>query len=231
MKPKNFKPPYRWEDRRVMIHHGVLCVPAHYNEYDSFQFPGWDAPTIFCSQQPVHVEYCSGNGTWIAEKAQQHPDRNWVAVEIRYDRVRKIWSKIQNLQLPNLFCIWGEAHTITKHYFPDDSVAQVYINFPDPWPKKRHHKHRLMKPAFVEEVCRSLQQDGLFTLVTDDVEYSELGIEALRGYDGLDSLYGSPYFVDDLPGYGSSYFDTLWRGHGKQIRYHQFRKQALVTHG
>ena len=142
MKPKQLKPPCSWEDRRVILDDGILFVPDYFDAYDSFTFPGWDSPEVFGTQRPVHVEFCSGNGTWIAEKAQQHPDVNWVAIEIRFDRVRKIWSKKKNLGLDNLFVVCGEGLRSSHHYFPEGSVDTVYVNFPDPWPKKRHAKHR-----------------------------------------------------------------------------------------
>jgi tRNA (guanine-N7-)-methyltransferase len=207
------------------MHDRVLCIPEHYDDWKSYTFPGWDHETVFNNANPVYVEYCAGNGTWILEKARAHPDINWVAVEKRYDRVAKIWSKIKNWDLPNLICVWGEAHITTEQYFPSDSVTQMYINFPDPWPKKKHHKHRLMKQAFVEQMVRVLKPEGSLTLVTDDVEYSELAIVELTGNPALTSKHPDPYFIEELPGYGTSFFDSLWRERGRKIHYHQFDKK------
>lgn len=227
MKPKHFRPPFYFEDRRVLIQDQILTIPENYDDWRSFTFPGWASPEIFGNDNPVHVEYCTGNGTWIAQRAHDHPDINWVAVEKRYDRVAKIWSKIQNMGLKNLFCVWGEGHTATREYFPDGSISTVYINFPDPWPKKKHHKHRLMKPEFIAQLHRILQPEGTLTFVTDDVEYSELATVELQNAEGFASLHAAPYYCSDLPGYGTSYFDSLWRGHGKQIRYHQYRREPV----
>ncbi len=228
MKPKDLKFPFSWEERQVLLTDKVLYVPEYYDQYDQFQFPGWDDSSLFGNTQPVIVEYCSGNGTWIAEKAKENPDQNWVAVEKRFDRVRKIWSKIKNENLNNLVVFCGEGFRLTQEYLPKGTVDQVYINFPDPWPKKRHAKHRIVQPLFIEQVYRILKPEGVITLVTDDVAYSEQMIEVLSGQEGMKSMHPAPYFVNELEGYGTSYFDTLWRNKGRTIHYHQFQKQGML---
>ena len=226
MKPKNLKYPFSWEERRILVQDRVWYVPEHYNDHTAFQFPGWNHPDIFGNDQPICVEYCSGNGTWIAEKAAANPKSNWVAVEKRFERVRKIWSKVKNLRLNNLFVISAEGHSVTSHYFPEASVHEIYINFPDPWPKKRHAKHRIIKLPFVEELYRILKVEGAVTVVTDDVNYSSEVIDVFSKLDGLKSLHQEPFYRTDLEDYGTSYFDRLWRGKGKEIRYHQYQKQV-----
>jgi tRNA (guanine-N7-)-methyltransferase len=222
MRPKDLKSPHRWHDRQVSIYDRVWFVPSFYDNYQSFQFPGWQSPELFGNDNPIKVEYCSGNGLWIVEKAQQFPQYNWVAVEIKFERVRKIWSKLKNLNINNLIVICGEALTTTTHYFPSDCVDEVFINFPDPWPKRRHAKHRLIAPPFVDQVWRSMRKGGTITFVTDDPETGDRAIEELGGNPGFQSRHPEPYFVNRLPGYGSSYFEMLWRSKGKEIRYHQF---------
>jgi tRNA (guanine-N7-)-methyltransferase len=157
MKPSDLKAPFAWNARKVILEDRILYAPTRCETYDDFHMPSWSDPLLFGNAQPVHVEYCSGNGAWITEKAQEFPEINWVAVEKKFMRVRKIWSKIKNLQLPNLIAACGEAYGVTRRYFPAGSVAQAYINFPDPWPKKRHAKNRLIRPVFVAEVARILQ--------------------------------------------------------------------------
>src|ERR1700723_523011 len=107
MRPKNLKCPFTWKTRRPMIHDRVLYVPEYYDKHSEFVFPGWENPEVFERAAPIEAEYCAGNGAWIVEKATRHPERNWVAVEIQFDRVRKIWSKVQNLGLKNLFIVCG----------------------------------------------------------------------------------------------------------------------------
>jgi len=226
MKPEDLKSPFRWEQRRVLFQDRVLYVPDYYDRYDEFSFPGWDDPAFFGNHNPVNVEYCSGNGAWVAGKAAENPAINWVAVEQQFVRARKIWSKIKNHNLNNLIVICGEAATATSHYFTSESINEVYINFPDPWPKQRHAKNRLIRPSFIQDVWRILQKGKRWTFVTDDPDYSELLLEEMGSCAGFSSCYPAPHYVTDYPGYGTSYFDQLWREKGKLIRYHQFQKQA-----
>jgi len=225
MKPKDFQPLHSFGQRCVYIHDRVWHVPMFYDRYEDFRFPGWGDPQLFGNDHPLYVEYCSGNGTWIAERAQQHPASNWVAVEKRYDRVRKIWAKIKNLKLNNLLAVWAGAEIVTRHYFLADSVDGIFINFPDPWPKTRHHKHRLMQDAFIQDLQRVMKPTATLMLVTDDVTYSDQSIDVLRS-GGFTSRYQSPYYVEQVDGYGTSFFDTLWREHGRSIRYHEFTRVA-----
>lgn len=229
MKPNDLKPPFpKREDRRVIIQDRVWYVPDMDRSDETFEFPGWDHPDLFGNNNPVCVEYCSGNGAWIAERAKQNPEINWVAVELRFMRTRKIWSKIKNEKLNNLIVICGEGLHTTRKYFPDSSIHGVYVNFPDPWPKRRHAKNRIVQPNFVAEVERITVQDGKLTLVTDDPDYSEQMIESVMANPSFQSLIPSPHYVTDHKNYGVSWFEVLWREKGKDIRLHQFSKVRVT---
>ncbi len=225
MKPEDLKSPFPWAARTVMIQDRVWYVPDYYDQYEKFIFPGWEDPLLFGNSRPVKIEYCSGNGAWIEAKAAENPQVNWVAVEKRFVRARKIWSKVKNLKLDNLIVVCGEAATMTRHYIPAETVSEVFINFPDPWPKVRHAKHRLIQPAFIQEMWRILKPGQLWTFVTDDPEYSLLFLEEMSSFSGFTSVYPAPHYITDYPDYGTSYFDQLWREKGKTIRYHQFNRR------
>lgn len=225
MKPKDLKPPFTWKDRRVELAGGVLFVPEHYDRYDEFQFPGWDAPMLFGKERPVRIEFCSGNGDWIAHRAGKDRESNWVAVEKMFDRTRKIWSKAKNFGLDNLFIICGEALLATSLYLPPSSVEEVFVNFPDPWPKQRHAKHRLIKEPFLNQLERILKPSGLVTLVTDDREYCQQMIQQFINSSGFQPVYPAPYYVTEYLNYGSSYFEDLWKRKGRLIHYLQFARE------
>lgn len=221
MKPKHLKFPYRWEERRPMVAEGVLFVPEYYDHHHIWTFPGWQA--IFGNDKPVTIEFCTGNGTWLTEKAKDN-SRNWVAVEWDFERVRKIWSKTKNYNLSNLFIVCGEAQVFARNYIPSASVDEVYINFPDPWPKPKHAKNRLFQHPFITELAKVLRPEGNVTIVTDHPPY---GLQIIREFLSgslWESAFPNPYFITEWEGYGTSYFDTLWRDKGKTIHYFQFRK-------
>lgn len=191
---------------------------------NSLYFEGFSSPPFFGNAQPVHLEYCSGNGLWIAERARLQPGVNWVAVEIKWKRIKRIWSKIRNLSLANLIGVAAEALELTERHLKDESVDQIFINFPDPWPKRRHAKYRLMSSPFVQELHRILKPGGQVCFVTDDLPYAEIAIKALL--ERFAPLDGHPHYINHLEGYGTSSFEELWRQKERQIYYVRFIKRG-----
>lgn len=224
MKLQNLQLPIGHNHSQSVIHNRLWFVPKKENENDSFLFPGWNHTSLFPNSNKLHIEYCSGNGSWIIDRAKAHPGVNWVAIEQRFDRARKIWTKLHNCGLQNLLVAWAEGYTLTKMHIPDSSVDEVSINFPDPWPKRRHAKYRIIQPLFIEEMHRILVPKGMITIVTDDESYSNSIIRTMLNHHGFTSGFQDPYFCEPSSEYGSSFFDQLFRGQGKIIRLHQFIK-------
>lgn len=225
MRPNNLRSPFITQDRRVLIDDRILFVPNNGNNLHDFQFPGWGHPDVFGCEKPVNIEYCSGNGLWISQRAKIEKECHWVAIEKKFVRIKKIWSKIKNDLISNLFCICGEGFASTKSYIPSDSISEIFINFPDPWPKRHHAKFRLIKPPFIQEIFRILKKNGTVTIVTDDVKYSDEIIKLMNHSHLFISHYQAPYYSIELASYGTSYFEELWRSQQKEIRYHIFQKK------
>lgn len=230
MRPSHLKYPFvDGRKKEVLLLNKVLFVPEKgIDDYSSYQLPAWNSDELFGNNHPVNIEYCSGNGAWIAAKALENPECNWVAVEKKFDRVRRIWAKMHNFNLSNLLVIYGEASLVTKTYFPKKTFAQTYINFPDPWPKRRHAKFRLIQPSFIELIHDSLNGGGEVYIATDDETYSNSIIKDFSRNQGFASRFADPYFIHDFPGYGTSYFEELWRSQGLKIRYHCFKKSETA---
>ena len=221
VRPKNIAPPYTRADPMVAIHDRVWYVPL-LADTKAFHFPGWSDPALFGNDNPVCVEFCSGNGDWVIEQALQNPEENWLAVEKRFDRTRKIWSKIKNRSIRNLVATYGEGSRISTSYFPNDSISKVFVNFPDPWPKNRHAKNRIISVEFLKEIARILKNQGTFTFVTDDQPYSELFRQLPFGE--LQQMLDDPGFTPLPEGYGPSFFASLFISQGKPIYYHFLQK-------
>ena len=209
MKPKDLQSPYRWDARRPLFQDNVLFVPDYYDDHAAFSMPTYKE--IFGNDHPVSIEYCSGNGEWIVQMACQHPSVNWIACEIQFKRVRKIWSKRQNLGINNLLIVCGEGRAFTRYYLPADSIDTVYVNYPDPWPKKRHAKHRIIQKPFVDELKRICKKGARITYVTDDQSYANQMKMEMSGWSGPDSQI-------IRESHGPSFFDRLWRSKGREIQ-------------
>lgn len=213
MKPKDLPRPFTWEERHPCFHDGVIYLPSFYQDYHAWNFPSFSE--IFHNDRAVSCELCSGNGDWIVQQALQFPHINWIAVEKRFDRVRKIWSKVCNHKLTNIVIVCGEAQTLFQHYLDPESISSIKVHFPDPWPKHRHAKHRLFQDDFVHNIAQKLLTNGELVLVTDDRNYMEESISVISQYLRC-GLSGSRY-EEVIDNYGSSWFENLWRGKGKTI--------------
>jgi tRNA (guanine-N7-)-methyltransferase len=222
MKPKDLKSPFTWEKRRPLICDQVLYVPDYYHQHAEYSFPGWE--TVFGRAAPVEVEFCAGNGAWIVDKAKNAPERNWVAVEWQFDRVRQIWSKMRNGNVTNLFIVCGEALTFTTHYLQTATLEAAYINFPDPWPKEKHTKHRLVQAPFLQQLARVLKGGSPLTIATDHAGYVQQMVTALEAESQWRTHVPAPHYVLENPGYGTSYFDALWRSQGLPVHYIQYER-------
>ena len=126
---------------------------------------------LFPHLQPLEVELGSGDGTFIAQYAQRRPDRNFLAVERLLGRLRKIDRKGLRAGLANLRLVRIEASYLLEYLLPPESVHALHVYFPDPWPKRKHRKNRLVNPRFTELAAQALTPGGTVYLRTDDSDY------------------------------------------------------------
>lgn len=227
MKPKQLKCPFTWEKRQPVLTNRVLYVPDYYDKHHEWEKIPFEHENYFGNKNPLSIEYCSGNGDWIIRMAEKYPERNWIAVEYEFERVRKIWSKLHNRGLSNLIVVSGEALTFSRYYLPSHVIDKFYVNFPDPWPKQKHAKNRLFQKPFIDELARIIKRAGQGMVVTDDPIYAHQISLTMRSHPSWAASFKEPYFVTDWPDYGYSYFDALWREKGKTIHYFQFEKVHL----
>lgn len=132
-----------------------------------------DLTTLFATDQPITVEIGFGNGESLVEMAASHPERNFIGIEVHTPGVGHCLLGIEHYDLRNLKLMQADAVEVLKHAFLPESLDKVQIFFPDPWHKKRHHKRRIIQPAFVELVTERLQSGGRLHVATDWAEYAE----------------------------------------------------------
>ena len=201
--------PFSWEDRKPIFLERFFYVPKAFQHVENrFQ---WSDRQVFGNDKPVYLELCSGNGQWIGERAKRNPDCNWVAVDLDFSRARMAWAKSFREEIPNLYVVCAEGNNFLRYYAPKRGAARAYINFPDPWPKRRHAKHRLVQKPFLDVLSGALQEGASLFLTTDDAPYRDQMIEELAKGSFWRPLLASPYYTSDLAHYGESYFSSLWR--------------------
>jgi tRNA (guanine-N7-)-methyltransferase len=122
---------------------------------------------------PLVLEIGSGMGETTAAIAAEHPEADFVAIEVHGPGVGSLLNRIEAGGLKNLRVIRHDAVEVLERMVPEGALSAVHIFFPDPWPKKRHHKRRLVQPEFVALVARKLAPDGVAHLATDWPEYAD----------------------------------------------------------
>jgi hypothetical protein len=106
--------------------------------------------TLFGTDRPVVVEIGFGNGETLVEQAAANPDRNFLGIEVHEPGVGHCMLRANEAGIENLRIIAHDAIDVLTHQVPPDSLARLNLYFPDPWPKKRHHKRRIVQPAFLD---------------------------------------------------------------------------------
>jgi len=130
-----------------------------------------DLAQLFPKPQPLEVELGCGDASFLAGYAQRHPDRNFIGVERLLGRIRKLDRKGRRAGLTNLRGVQIESSYFLQYLLPPRSASVLHIYFPDPWPKKRHHKYRLINESFPRLAQAALAPGGVVYLRTDDKDY------------------------------------------------------------
>jgi tRNA (guanine-N7-)-methyltransferase len=130
-----------------------------------------DLDRLFPHKQPLEVELGSGDGSFLAQYASLNPHHNFLGVERLLGRLRKLDRKGLRAGLTNLRLIRIEASYAVEYLLPLESVETLHIYFPDPWPKRRHHKNRLVNARFAEAARKALEPGGSVYLRTDNADY------------------------------------------------------------
>ena len=144
---------------------------------------------VFGNTNPIIVEIGFGMGDATVKIAQAHPDINYLGIEVHRPGVGKILSEIKKRELKNLFVIEYDALDVLEYMIGDNSVNGFHIFFPDPWPKKRHHKRRLVQRPKTDLLAQKLAPDGYIYFVTDIIDYAEFALEQLTDTPHLKNKY------------------------------------------
>jgi len=156
-----------------------------------------DLTKLFPREQPLEVELGSGDGSFLAEYARLQPERNFIGVERLLGRIRKLDRKGQRAGLTNLRGVRIECSYFLEYLLPPGSAVALHVYFPDPWPKRKHRRHRLINERFPALARQALAPGGRVYLRTDDKDYFEqmlhvfgadAGFQAVEAPDQLTAL-------------------------------------------
>jgi tRNA (guanine-N7-)-methyltransferase len=167
----------------------------------------------------VHVDLGCGDGSFLCALAQRLPDKNFLGIERLAGRIRSSARRV--VSLDNVRLLQIESSYAVRYLLAAGSVEAFYLLFPDPWPKRRHHRRRIVTPDFLNSVQTALVKDGLIYIATDDVGYFRKISETARSTPGFATAD-----VDvELP---SSKFGMVFRQKGTPIHWLALRKISPV---
>jgi tRNA (guanine-N7-)-methyltransferase len=139
-----------------------------------------DLAQAFGRPAPKILEIGFGMGGASAEIAAGHPENDYLGIEVHSPGVGNLLKLIEEQQLSNLRIIRHDAVEVIDHMLPDGSLDGIHIFFPDPWPKKRHHKRRLIQPELIAKLATKLRPDGYIHAATDWEEYAQQILEVFQ---------------------------------------------------
>ena len=174
----------------------------------------WDA--IFGRTAPRTLEIGFGAGEVLADLAIRHPDEDFIGIEVYLTGVGRLLGALDDAGAGNARVFNLDAVDVLKAGFADDSLDNVLLYFPDPWPKKRHHKRRIVQPAFADEIARVLKPNGLWRLATDWANYAEHMRDVLDAHEAFENVGDVGGFVSEPPRAGTR-FEARGRRKGHEV--------------
>ena len=138
-----------------------------------------DLASIFGRSAPITLEIGFGNGTSLTQMAAASPEQNFIGIEVHRPGVGNLLQQLEHENLNNVRVICHDAVEVLQHMIPPGVLDRIQIFFPDPWPKKKHHKRRLIQPGFVNLLASCIKSNGVLHLATDWENYAEQMLEVL----------------------------------------------------
>jgi tRNA (guanine-N7-)-methyltransferase len=162
---------------------------AHAELLPRFGLPAGSAPldfrALFGREAPVVAEIGFGMGETTARIAAAHPENDYLAIEVHSPGVGSLLRQLEEQGLDNVRIVQHDAVEVLRDRVPEGSLAAIHVFFPDPWPKKRHHKRRLIQPGFAALAASRLGRAGRLHVATDWREYAEHALQVLCATPGL----------------------------------------------
>ena len=201
-------------------------TPAQQNAFElhwsrfglDFEGAPRDLSALFPRPAPLVLEIGFGNGSQLLHAACNEPGHNFIGIEVHRPGVGRLMNGLAEAGIANVRLYQQDAVEVLEREIAVASLAEVRIYFPDPWPKKRHHKRRLIQPEFVELLATRVQPGGLLHLATDWVEYAEHMLEVVDGSSLWRNLAGAHVWSTRPPWRIETHFEQRGLRLGHEVR-------------
>ncbi len=196
------------------------------NFLDIKENPDWQSQ--FGNSYPLKLEIGFGMGDFLIAMAKREPDSNFVGIDFSLDGIQKLLVRINSERIKNIRVVFGDVREKLPLLFHSEELNSIYINLPDPWPKKRHEKRRLIKPELVNQIAQKLTLQGRVYLATDSQTYAA----EILGYFNAESLLqnieretGILYERKHLP---KTKYEKSFLYAGDRVHYLEYYKSAEI---
>jgi len=162
-----------------------LALANHWDRYCLDPHADYDFDRVFGRTAPLIVEIGFGTGDSLAKIAAANPDHDYIGIEVHKPGVGHLMLLLDQQGLTNVRIYCHDAMDIIEHKIAEHSLSGVHLFFPDPWPKKKHHKRRIVRPDFIELLTKKLKPEGYFHAATDWQNYAEHMLQVLSAGAGL----------------------------------------------
>jgi tRNA (guanine-N7-)-methyltransferase len=159
---------------------------------DAVDQPGFELSRWFGREAPLVVEIGSGVGEATVALAATRPEQNVLGIEVWHPGVADTFHRMEQAGVDNVRMVSVDAVWSVRHLFADRSIHELWTFFPDPWPKQRHHRRRLVRPEFARVAAGRLVEGGLWRLATDWGDYAEQMVAVLDAEPLLENVHGGP---------------------------------------
>ena len=176
---------------------------------------------------PLVLEIGFGRGEFLLGLAEEARGRAFLGVEYSEKRVLKTARRLARTELRNVRLMRASAEQVICEILPVGSLASVWINFPDPWPKKRHHRRRLLQPGFVRELAQRLTAAGELHVATDHSAYAGFIAEVLAAEPLLENLVAPAPWLSEVTGRRSTAYELEWRAEGRPLHFFEYRRASV----
>ncbi len=173
---------------------------------------------------PLVVELGYGRGEFLIGLAEAHPEQAYVGVEYSSKRTTKMARRLAKLELRNIALVEARAEDVLRDALTDESVACFWLNFPDPWPKARHHRRRFVQKETVARITRRLVPGGSLRVATDDPDYAEWIDAHLAAAPGLVNVYAPDPWRSEVSDRATTAYEEMWRAEGRRFHFFEYQR-------
>lgn len=182
-----------------------------------------DFQKLFGNKNPIHIEIGSGRGEFLIRSAQQNPEINFIGIDLKEKRVKTLYRKLYQEKLKNVKIakIYLDEESIL--FLQPNSIEKIYLQHPDPWPKKRHFHRRIIQHSFIDIMHKLLVPGGIVDIATDHEDYASWIVEHFSERKDFSSIYKKGFTRESAEGHIETYFEKKKREEGFEPHFMKYR--------